>query len=132
MHVVKQLHVLYDVTTWLFCAFHLNSKCCHWPMNDRQIHVVTRIISVSQREAKQSWIPGGITRQNQTSIISAFVLGNTESKKRRKESNYTVWYRHVSKHVKKLKLYQQNVQPGAMPQSKTDSDLQRDREPWID
>ena len=95
-------------------------------------HRPTSETASSHSEAKQSWIPGGITRQNQTSIISAFVLGNTESKKSRKESNYTVWYRHVSKHVKKLTLYQQNVQPGAMPQSKTDSDLQRDREPWID
>ena len=136
--------MLNDVTTLLFCTFHLNSKRCHWPMRDRQIHVVTRIISVSHREAKQSWIPVGpwITRQNQTPMHSWQKKEQDRSDDDDDDDNdddddddndiYTVWYRHVSKHVKKLKLYQQNLQPEAMPQSKSTGDHQRDREPWID
>ena len=100
MHVVKQLHVLYDVMTWLPCAFHLNSLCCPWPVDDQEIHAVFRlmefvrkktfVICVSNREAKPSWIPGWIHERKQTSIIAEVVPGNTKSKNRNHSPQYDI------------------------------------------
>ena len=50
MHVVKQLHVLYDVMTWLPCAFHLNSLCCPWPVDDQEIHAVFRLMEFVRKK----------------------------------------------------------------------------------